>query len=219
MIENVGVDTTTKETKYTIRWILNSKEETIIGNDSIREIKATKGELDVTQLKLGSKCKAKYSADGNWYNASILEINKYGCLVHYTEYGNRERVPFEYISELGVEHEGDAALGATGESAASNVPEHLRVLPTDSESVRANKKRKLKNLKRQANLAVQDHVSEQRQNSWQAFKAKKQGKRSMKKKSIFAVEESEGSLAGRVGVIGSAAKMSDLTAKRKRIAW
>lgn len=69
VIENVVVDPATKQNKYTIRWILNNKEETVIGDDSIREIKATRGELDVTQLKLGSKCKAKYSADGNWYNA------------------------------------------------------------------------------------------------------------------------------------------------------
>ena len=151
---------------------------------------------------------------------SILEINKFGCLVHYTEYGNRERVPFEYITDLGVEAESsETTLGAPGEKTGSNVPEHLRVLPTDSEAVRANKKRKLKSLKRKANLAVQDHVSEKRQSSWQAFKAKKQGKRSMKKKSIFAVEEREGSLAGKVGVIGSGAKMSDLAAKRKRVAW
>lgn len=150
---------------------------------------------------------------------SILEINKSGCLVHYTEYGNRERVPFEYITDLGVESEPSDSLTTAAPSKSSSVPEHLRVLPTDSESIRANKKRKLKSLKRKANLAVQDHVSEQRQHSWQAFKAKKQGKRSMKKKSIFAVEESEGSLAGRVGVIGSAAKMSEVVKKPKRLAW
>lgn len=157
--------------------------------------------------------------DGNWYRASILEITKSGCLVNYTEYGNRERVPFEYISNLSEKSELEDPLTALSTGKASNVPEHLRVLPTDSEQVRANKKRKLKGLKRKATLAVQDHVSEQRQNSWQAFKAKKQGKRSMKKRSIFAVEEREGSLAGKVGVIGSSAKMSDLAAKRKRTAW
>ena len=63
------MDAESKQTKYTVRWILTNKEEVVVGDDSIRQIKALKGDLDISQLKLGTTCKAKYSADGNWYNA------------------------------------------------------------------------------------------------------------------------------------------------------
>mmetsp|Transcript_12618 Transcript_12618/g.15659 ORF Transcript_12618/g.15659 Transcript_12618/m.15659 type:complete len:394 (-) Transcript_12618:795-1976(-) len=226
---------------YDVRYILNDREEKGVEANSgrVREIKGKKGkpELDIFSLKLGALVFAKYSGDGQWYKARVTEIAKEGCIVQYVDYGNKEKVPFEYMyNDKEIEAEAinpymsvgagaDVLITGTGTSGSASqsqnnsaVPEHLRILPTDSESVQKSKKRRLKELKRRSKSALQEHMSQQRQRGWQDFQAKKKGKRtkghyaSIKKKSIFAVPEGEvdgmGIMSGRVGVIGSGKGMT-----------
>lgn len=50
-------------------------------------------------IKPGFKCQCKYSQDQNYYDAEVSMLTKFGCLVTYTQYGNKEEVPIEYLRQ------------------------------------------------------------------------------------------------------------------------
>jgi len=236
VIDNISTDdsdTDPDEKLFDIRYIVNNREEKKIKFSAgrIRKIRERKDKpgLDIFSLKLGASVFAKYSGDGEWYKAKVIEIAKEGCVVKYVEYGNKEKVPFEYMyydksaetepsTPYAINSATASAHGIQNPATRSSVPEHLKILPTDTEAIQKNKKRKLKDLKRRSKNALEEHMSEQRQRGWQNFQAKKKGKRtkghyaSIKKKSMFAVPEGQidgkGVMSGRVGVIGSGKGMT-----------
>ena len=87
-------------------------------------------------LAVGTKVAARYSVDRTMYAAVIEAVSERGYVVLYTDYGNREEVPAEWVSEdlalVGTNAAADSAqeqapplvknvaAGAGGAAAASN---------------------------------------------------------------------------------------------------
>ena len=101
---------------------------------------------------VGTACEAKFSEDGVWYKATInaiLEGGKYD--VTYTEYGNTEVVSITDIRPLTDTTKKTTVLPLKRPAvpdAIQQIPKSLQILPTDSEEIRAAKKKKVKAMKK-----------------------------------------------------------------------
>ena len=91
----------------------------------------------------GLRCQARYSADGLWYNCKVDAETEWGYKVTYSEYGNTEVVPHEYLRHIPKSTAETAALTAD----TFVVPEGLVPLPTDTEAEKARKRKRIKLLK------------------------------------------------------------------------
>ncbi|KAG8135603.1 hypothetical protein E2320_008615, partial [Naja naja] len=55
---------------------------------------------NVFQPKIGEPCCARFSGDGKWYRALVLEINVSEVKVVYADYGNVEMLPFSRLQPI-----------------------------------------------------------------------------------------------------------------------
>jgi survival-of-motor-neuron-related-splicing factor 30 len=110
--------------------------------------------------------------------------------VTYLQYSNTETVPLEYIRHTGgsgngsgtaVEMEGAAAAAAAAAGDNFDIPDHLRLLPTDSEADRKRKRRSVKGLKFKHKTNVMVAAAASRKGSWQDFQTKVGGGQAGKK--------------------------------------
>lgn len=98
------------------------------------------------------------------------------------------------------------------------IPEHLKVLPTDTEEQKQKKRKKVKALKLLNKGREEEGALNNTKASWQTFQTKNSKKRvkgfvstsTKKKGSIFA-----SSMEGKVGVTGSGGSMTDFEARKK----
>lgn len=164
-------------------------------------------------VSVGARVRAKYAADGQYYDAYIHKISDADCVVEYVGY-----------KELATVNIGDLLPAATStgdkgpgkrvlpkvtidEDGSIVVPEHLKVKPTDTEEEREAKRKKVHQLKSAARLQKHDQVHEGKKSTWQSFQAKKASKsKGPKKESIFRTTDS-----GRVGVTGSGKPLTEFT--------
>jgi len=165
-------------------------------------------------FSIGTVCEARYSVDGTWYKAvidSILEGGKYH--VTYSEYGNQEVVSIADIRPLKdiVKQSKNLPLKrpAVPES-IQQIPKSLSILPTDSEDIRAHKKKRVHAIKSQNRLKSLEQERADVKNKWLDFQKKNKKKVPMtltdrKKGSIFA---SPDSVNGKVGVTNSGKPMT-----------
>lgn len=162
---------------------------------------------------VGTVCEARYSEDGVWYKATInaiLEGGKYD--VTYTEYGNTEVVSITDIRPLTDTTKKTNILPLKRPAipdAIQQIPKSLQILPTDSDEVRAAKKKKIKAIKSANRLKTMDEEGKSKKNAWQSFvnKPKKNVPMSLtgkKKESIFKSPE----VGGKIGVTGSGKPMT-----------
>ena len=79
----------------------------------------------------GYRCQAKFSADQRWYDAVVDSVTEFGFIVTFLNYGNTEEVPLSYIRPMLTKKEKPKEEG----SALINIPEALKILPTDTEEV------------------------------------------------------------------------------------
>lgn len=160
-----------------------------------------------SMFTVGAACEAKFSEDGVWYKATInavLEGGKYH--VTYTDYGNSEEVSVTDIRPL-TDSSKKKILPMKRPivpEAIQQIPKSLQILPTDTEEMRAAKKKKVKAIKSANRLKTIDEEGKSKKTAWQAFqnKPKKNVPMSMtmkKKESIFKSPE----LGGKIGVTGS----------------
>lgn len=49
------------------------------------------------KLFIGASVLCKYPEDGEYYNAIVTEFTTRGCMVYYTEYGDSQEVPLQYL--------------------------------------------------------------------------------------------------------------------------
>ncbi len=100
--------------------------------------------------------------------------------VTYLQYNSAETVPLEYIRHTGgaagkgtvSEMEGAAAAAAAAAGDTFDIPDHLRLLPTDSEAERKRKRRAVKGLKLKHKTNVMVAAAASRKGSWQDFQGK-----------------------------------------------
>lgn len=110
--------------------------------------------INKADIKIGFKCQCKYAADQTYYDAvvsflncihksnhlltrtifQVTAITDYGFLVTYTQYGNSEEVPLEYLRQLNNAPKKEAKKKWDGTSLIP-IPDNLKILPTDTEEV------------------------------------------------------------------------------------
>jgi survival-of-motor-neuron-related-splicing factor 30 len=165
-----------------------------------------------SMFTVGTACEAKFSEDNVWYKATInavLEGGKYH--VTYTEYGNSEEVPVTDIRPL-TEPSKKKILPLKRPivpDAIQQIPKSLQILPTDSEEVRAAKKKKIKAIKSANRLKEKDDEGKMKKNAWQKFQKNPprhvpMSLSSKKKESIFKSPDQ----GGKIGVTGSGKPMT-----------
>ncbi len=153
-------------------------------------------------------CEAKFSEDGVWYKAtinSILEGGKYH--VTYVDYGNEEVVSIADIRPLSDAAKKTSTLPMKRPivpDAIQSIPKSLQILPTDTEEIRATKKKKVKAIKSANRLKTMEEEGKTKKTAWQSFQNKPKKTVPMsfsgrKKESIFKSPD-EG---GKIGVTGS----------------
>lgn len=169
---------------------------------------------------VGTVCEARFSEDGVWYKATInaiLEGGKYD--VTYTEYGNKEVVSITDIRPLTDATKKTNILPLKRPAvpdAIQQIPKSLQILPTDSDEVRAAKKKKIKAIKSANRLKTMDEEGKSKKNAWQSFqnKPKKNVPMSLsgkKKESIFKSPE----VGGKIGVTGSGKPMTHMMTQKE----
>jgi len=166
-----------EEGKASVRLLHNNKQRSVAPN-YVRPIKG-KVRYDRTQLKIGSKCEARFSGDGKWYPASVLQLTTNGCMVEFDKYRTREEAAFEHI-KIAKDNAEPAAL-PTKSMVVAEVPEHLRVKESDSSREKHSKEKALNKLRKETNKAKKDLVLDQKKQGWQAFQTKKKKKTKHKK--------------------------------------
>jgi hypothetical protein len=177
--------------------------------EDIQKIAAEKG------FYIGMQCEAKYFEDDQWYKATINNFNEYGVVVKFSEYGNKETVYPENIRQRqemiltenmkrrkrkAVESASASTLDEKGDLI---IPESLRILDTDSEPERKEKKRRIRSIKSKNRLKKSEETRNKRKDSWKTFQ--KVGSKKVKG-SIF---QSPDSISGKVGVTGSGKQMTN----------
>eukprot|EP01033_Poteriospumella_lacustris_P015306 gene15306-10944_t len=176
------------------------------------------------QVVVGLQCQCKYASDLQYYAATVTGITQYGYAVTYTEYGNAEEVPLEYLrpnpalASTTTTTEADApkeTKEAKKELTLIAIPDNLQVLPTDTEEEKRRKYKKLKVIKNKNHQIQQELQVKEVQQSWQKF-VQKGAKRPLSgisnKNSIFSSTEDTSS---KVGVVNSGKGMTQF-GERKR---
>jgi survival-of-motor-neuron-related-splicing factor 30 len=181
------------------------REEAKVKYTNIHPLAAARG------LFTGMQCEAKWSQDDNWYKATITSISEYGFGVTFSEYGNVEVVapdavrPRPQMEVVVVDVDQPQRPTAPSQIAVNQkgelvIPPSLKILPTDSEAIRKQKKKRIKALKSQYRSQKMDEERNKRKRSWQDFQQHGRTKRHRAGPSIF---QSPDSVQGKVGVTGA----------------
>eukprot|EP01097_Dermamoeba_algensis_P003163 TRINITY_DN2269_c0_g1_i2.p1 TRINITY_DN2269_c0_g1~~TRINITY_DN2269_c0_g1_i2.p1 ORF type:complete len:257 (+),score=59.84 TRINITY_DN2269_c0_g1_i2:57-827(+) len=201
------------------------KQSLLEGMQVIQELlkeKLSNGEGEEPQFEVGAEVTAKYSVDGVWYDATLLELTEEGLFrVQYKGYGNEELLPPSSIKAKDKKRKAadDADLDGEDDEGEIKIPKALQIKPTDSEEVKQQKKRKQKAFRNQQRLKKLEEERNLRKNAWLQFTTKKVKPKvgyftGKKKESIF---KSPDSVDGKVGVTGSGKGMTPIQEKRMKV--
>ena len=155
-ILEVHAPTTAGAPMYSVQYIgvPNSSGAAMVMEESqLRWLGLPPSAVAFVDVKPGLKCSAKFTGDGKWYAAKVDDVTSDSTIrVTFTEYGNTEIVPIEYIARGGVAAPGIAKAGPAATAIVASaadvdddddtedkgiytglvIPDHLRSLPTDS---------------------------------------------------------------------------------------
>ena len=198
------------------------------GEGTIRALRGGSSSLvPRSALGKGTACQAKYSQDKKWYPAQIVKPTQHGFKVKFTQYGNEEEVPHEYVRLAGAAAASGGASGAAAGAAEARaaaaaaaaagvivIPESLQFCATDSEKEKDRKKKRIKAIKSRNKSKVKDMIIQQKQSSWKSFQKKTKGKRGLASSSIFV---SPDGVDGKVGVTGSGQGVSEIVKRSKYV--
>ena len=148
----------------------------------MRKLKGADNAIDSTSLVKGCAVKAFYVADGLWYDGVIkgvaAELASSGWYyVQYTNYGNTETLPIEYLAPVRIDVNAQKRKIVTSggrpldESVIEAIPNSLEILPSDTPEERENKLRRRKAIKSKNRFLKKDIDSNKRQASWQTFQS------------------------------------------------
>jgi len=192
------------------------REQSRVKYTNIQEIAAERG------LFMGMQCEAKWKEDGVWYKAILNNMTENGFGVSFTEYGNTDVLPPDCVRPrkklevVVLDDNEDAAKAKEAAIAVNNkgelvIPTSLKIHPTDTESVRKTKKKRIKALKSTYRMQKLEGERNKRKATWQDFQKHGKTKRARKSSSIF---QSPDSVTGKVGVTGSGKGMTDFKAQK-----
>jgi len=98
------------------------------------------------------------------------------------------------------------------------IPDHLKIVPTDTEAVKKRKQKRIKSIKSKNRFTKMAIAQRSKMNSWQNFQTKNKKRKAkgslqnMRKISIF---RSPDTIDGKVGVTGSGKGMTDFHDRKK----
>jgi len=171
---------------------------------------------DPMNFQVGTQCEAIYSGDGKYYPCTIEKITEAGYHVKFRKYNNKEIVSLYHLKEV----ESGDQLPDVSNMKEFKMPDHLKILPNDSEAVRKKKKKKQKALKAAFKTQEIEQASSEKQNKWASFNEKAaQSKKghfqvSKHRESIFKTPDS---VTGKVGVTGSGKAMTEYRERSRYI--
>ncbi|KAK9812726.1 hypothetical protein WJX72_002696 [[Myrmecia] bisecta] len=162
---------------------------------------------------IGARCQAVYSADGEYYQATVTGVSATGnFVVTFDAYGNSEEVDRANVRagpEVEEVYRGVSApkrKRVDEETTAVEMPKWLEIKPTDDEKTKQKKKKLQKSYKSKMRFHKMDVETKQRAQAWQDFAKGKGSKKKTgfltgaKKGSMFSVPEG---VDAKVGVVGS----------------
>lgn len=148
VIDSIGTDINRQEKYFDVRKVIDDTSERIFESDKrMKVLKPVKDSIlnNMNKLKLGTIVLAKYSVDGEWYKAKIIEIAKEGASVQYIDYGNKEKLPFEYLvvneklsKDINNDSKPDLNSGNpyfNSINKGNNIPDHLRLKASDTDKM------------------------------------------------------------------------------------
>jgi len=154
----------------------------------------------------GEKVMAIFSGDSLWYDVVVKGSDTKGYDVTFSKFGNSETVAKTHVKQK-VESKEDKKRKLQ----IKEVPESLKFDSTDTEAVKATKRKKVKQIKSHNRSVEKDLLQNRRQNNWTSFQNKGMKRKVIgkfvgrKKESMFATPEGD---IGKVGVVGSGQEMT-----------
>jgi len=213
----VHVTAAHEDEAYSVVFYTHNNSEVVEGANLRPLMDANPAPIDKDTLESGQACQARFAADGTWYASKIDSVSERGCMVTFTEYGNQEEVPFLWI-RLAEEKATKKQKRKAKRDGLIQIPASLHILPTDSETDKKRKQKRVKVIKNKNKRKIQEVANKKKQTSWLKFHKKTKGRRikgsmnSLGKRSIFS---SPDSLEGRVGVTGSGQGMTEFNTRKK----
>lgn len=141
------------ETEFQVKYY-DFESEVALPLSSLRRIPA--GAFKRNDVTLGMTCQCRFALDRQYYDVTITGLTQFGYKVTYTEYGNTEEVPIEYLRPTMTLKKSAITSAAADHNAAQTsqekggtkkekrdanglipIPENLKILPTDTEEVRS----------------------------------------------------------------------------------
>jgi len=186
--------------------------------ESLRPIVCAHDALDPSTLRVGVEVSARFSGDGKYYDARVAEVTDLGYRVEFSDYGNTEELPLEYLRDKEVVADDDNEM-SRGPDGTYKIPDHLRLQPSDSDAEKLRKRRRVKALKQQIKTKEQDQTRDAKQANWRTFQSKAAKRKvtgslkTLRKESIFKAPDT---VDGRVGVTGSGRPTTDYGPDRKK---
>mmetsp|Transcript_4981 Transcript_4981/g.14751 ORF Transcript_4981/g.14751 Transcript_4981/m.14751 type:complete len:282 (+) Transcript_4981:237-1082(+) len=145
---------------YTVVYIGFGNTE-VVGPDDIRPLLCEEP-LDPAIVQLGFECFGRFSGDGKYYDVVVEEVTDFGYKCKFIQYGNSEELPLEYLRMKSPDGPDDANELVREADGTYRIPEHLKVLHTDSEQERLRKRRRVKALKQKVK-------QREREAAWRRF--------------------------------------------------
>lgn len=205
------------ETMYVVNFLTFGNSETLPESKLRTLVDPLALPMEATHIKPGMTVQARYSADRKMYTATVDQVTALGVKVTFQEYGNEEEVPFQWIT-YGEKKRTNSKRKAQDTEVIQEIPENLKILPTDTEAQKKKKKKRIKGIKSKNRFTKMAIAQRSKMNSWQNFQTKTKGRKpkgtlvGLRKESIF---RSPDTVDGKVGVTGSGKGMTDFSNRKK----
>lgn len=160
--------------------------------------------LPTDQLVKGAMVRAIWADDGHFYDGIIVsDEGNDRFMIRFPRFGKKkyEVGAYDVTPRIGNKTAAVAADAPLPETL--EIPDSLRLKPTDTEAQRRSKRARVKALKQGHKKRKIEQEGARKQNNWLAFQKSAKTGFGRKKRSMFATDEN-----GTVGVIGSGKGMS-----------
>lgn len=194
------IDAVTSEGNFAITWLGFPSSSSEVIPDKIKRFEGN-------NFSVGDKVMAIFSGDSLWYEATVGRVFDDGYDVTFDKFGNNDRMQKTHVKAK-IESKEEKKRKLT----IREVPDTLKIVPTDSDAVKATKKKKIKQIKSHNRSVEKDLLQNRRQNNWQSFQAKGAKRKVVgkfvgrNKDSMFKTPEGD---TGKVGVVGSGKPMTE----------
>jgi len=194
------IDAVTSEGNFAITWLGFPSSSSEVVPEKIKRFEGN-------SFAVGEKVMAIFSGDSLWYESTIGRELDDAYDVTFDKFGNSERVQKTHV-KLKAESKEEKKRKLQ----IREIPDTLKIMPTDTDAVKAQKKKKIKQIKSHNRSVQKDLLQNRRQNNWTSFQNKGAKRKVIgkfvgrKKESMFQTPEGD---TGKVGVVGSGKPMTE----------